>query len=69
LRTHSDEHHLIERLTEIVWKRDSKLLETILALCADDTNKLAALRDAARMWGLWPRPADRIQRRAKRQRR
>jgi len=56
----------LERLTEIVRKRDPKLLETILALYADDTNRLAALRDAARLWGTWPRPADRIQRRAKR---
>jgi len=58
----------LERLTEIVRKRDPKVLETIKHLYADDTNRLAALRDAARMWGLWPRPADRIQRRAKRQR-
>jgi hypothetical protein len=56
----------LERLTEIVRKRDPLLLETIEHLYADDTNRLAALRDAARMWGLWPRPADRVQRRAKR---
>ena len=56
----------LERLTEIARKRDPLLLETIERLYADQTNRLAALRDAARMWGLWPRPADRVQRRAKR---
>lgn len=56
----------LERLTEIVRKRDPNVLATIKRLYADETNRLAALRDAARMWGLWPRPADRVQRRAKR---
>jgi hypothetical protein len=56
----------LERLTEIVRKRDPNVLATIERLYSDETNRLAALRDAAQMWGLWPRPADRIQRRAKR---